>query len=50
MRRDLGHEDSGLPRGELLRVFMDDLDQFLPDLGAAAAAMPASESASGGDS
>jgi uncharacterized membrane protein YfbV (UPF0208 family) len=50
MRRDLGHDDSGLPRGELLRVFMDDLDQFLPELEAAAAAMPASEPASGGDS
>jgi hypothetical protein len=33
MRRDLGHDDSGLPRGELLRVFMDDFDQFLPETG-----------------
>ena len=48
IRRDLGHDDSGLPRGELLRVFMDDLDQFLPELEAtAAAAMPAGEAASG---
>jgi hypothetical protein len=47
MRRDLGHDDSGLPRGELLRVFMDDIDQFLPQLEAtaAAAAMPAGDSA-----
>jgi hypothetical protein len=41
IRRDLGHDDSGLPRGELLRVFMDDLDQFLPELEAAAAAAEA---------
>jgi uncharacterized membrane protein YfbV (UPF0208 family) len=49
IRRDLGHDDSGLPRGELLRVFMDDLDQFLPELEATAAekaaAMPAGEAA-----
>lgn len=32
MRRDLGHNDSGLPQGELLRVFMTDLDTFLPEL------------------
>lgn len=47
MRRDLGHDDSGLPRGELLRVFMDDIDQFLPQLeatAAAAAAMPTGDS------
>jgi hypothetical protein len=48
MRRDLGHDDSSLPRGELLRVFMDDLDQFLPEL--EAAAMQAGEPTSGGDS
>jgi hypothetical protein len=47
IRCDLGHDDSGLPRGELLRVFMDDLDQFLPELEATApaAAMPADEAA-----
>lgn len=43
MRHDLGHDDSGLPRAELLRVFIDDLDQFLPELEAAATAMPAQE-------
>jgi hypothetical protein len=50
MRRDLGHDDSGLPRGELLRVFMDDIDEFLPQLEAKAAATmsaPASDDASG---
>jgi hypothetical protein len=47
MRRDLGHDDSGLPRGELLRVFMDHLDQ-LPELEAlVAAGTPAAEAASG---
>jgi len=52
IRRDLGHDDSDLPRGELLRVFMDDIDQFLPELEAeaTAAAMPAGETASGSDS
>jgi hypothetical protein len=53
MRRDLGHDDSGMARGELLRVFMTDLDEFLPQLEARAAAVataaPASE-ASGGPS
>jgi hypothetical protein len=52
MRRDLGHDDSGMARGELLRVFMTDLDEFLPQLEAKAAtatAAPASE-ASGGPS
>lgn len=38
MRRDLGHDDSGLPLGELLRVFMNDLDAFLHELEATAAA------------
>jgi hypothetical protein len=41
MRRDLGHDDSGLARGELLRVFMDDIDGFLPQLEAKAAAVVA---------
>jgi hypothetical protein len=52
MRRDLGHDDSGMERGELLRVFMTDIDEFLPRLearAAVAAAVPASE-ASGGSS
>lgn len=38
MRRDLGHDDSGLPLGELLRVFMNDLDTFLHELEATEAA------------
>lgn len=49
MRHDLGHDDSGLPRAELLRVFIDDLDQFLPELEAAATAMPAGDAASTDD-
>jgi len=49
MRRDLGHDDSGLPQGELLRVFMEDFDQLLPELEEAAAVMQAGEPASGGD-
>lgn len=49
MRRDLGHHDSDMARGELLRVFMDDIDEFLPQLEAKAAAVaaPASEAAGG---
>jgi hypothetical protein len=50
MRRDLGHDDSGLPERELLRVFIDDLDAFLPELEAEAAseaAAPASEATGG---
>jgi hypothetical protein len=47
MRRNLGHNDSGLPQGELLRVFMTDLDTFLPELeAAAAAAAPAGRASS----
>jgi hypothetical protein len=29
IRRDLGHDDPDLPRGELLRVFLNDLDEHL---------------------
>jgi hypothetical protein len=29
IRNDLGHEDSGLPRGELLRLFITDYDEHL---------------------
>ena len=51
MRHDLGHDDTGLPERELLRVFIDDLDAFLPELeaktAAAAARLPASEATGG---
>jgi len=30
IRRDLGHDDSKLPRWDLLRVFVNDLDDHLP--------------------
>jgi hypothetical protein len=31
IRRDLGHDDAPLARGDLLRVFMDDLDEHLQE-------------------
>jgi hypothetical protein len=31
IRRDLGHDDSKLPRWDLLRVFINDLDDHLPE-------------------
>lgn len=30
IRRDLGHDDSGLPQWDLLRVFINDIDEHLP--------------------
>jgi hypothetical protein len=30
MRADLGRENKGLGPGDLLRVFMNDVDEFLP--------------------
>lgn len=38
MRRDLGHDDSDLSQGELMRVFIEDIDEFLPDLATAVVA------------
>jgi hypothetical protein len=31
IRKDLGHDDSDLPKWDLLRVFISDLDDHLPD-------------------
>ncbi len=48
MRHDLGHDDSDLARGELLRVFMEGFDKLLVKLEAAtASAVAAPASASG---
>lgn len=46
MRRDLGHNDTGLPRAELLRVFMDNFDELLAELEATAPPAAAAASAS----
>jgi hypothetical protein len=33
IRADLGHRDSGLPRGELLRLFISDYDEYFGSAG-----------------
>jgi hypothetical protein len=30
IRRDLGHENNGLGAGDLLRLFINDVDDYLP--------------------
>ena len=30
MREDLGHDNSGLKTGDLLRIYVNDIDELLP--------------------